>query len=306
MAKTKQEQITRLKSILSIPTYFKQEHQLLRHLLKFLVTTPYEFDVDNVGNIYITKGKADFYPCVCAHLDSVQRTKSFSIHEVTYKDKSRLIGKDDEGYQCGIGADDKAGVFVCMELLDEMPVLKVAMFTGEEFGCIGSQNARPEFFTDVGYVIEFDCPGNADVTHYCNGIKLFDETADFYQKVHPILVERMGKEPTLWKHPYTDVWPLKRMFDFSCINIATGYYQYHTMQEYIVVDELLNAIAMGAEIINELGCEKYEFKPPLTEINTYEYTIERMKKQYPEIFKSENSYTALKQEVAEMTTINNH
>jgi putative aminopeptidase FrvX len=293
MSKTKIEQIARLKTILGIPTYFKREHRLLQHLIDFLKTTNYDFDVDRAGNLYITKGAADYYPVVCAHTDSVQRHMEYSIEEVTYKNTKRLIGKNNEGFQCGIGADDKAGVFVCMELLDIMPVLKVALFSGEEFGCVGSQNSRPEFFTNAGYVMEFDCPGNADITHYCNGIKLFDEHGEFYNKIRPVLLECMPHAPVLRQHPYTDVWPIKRMNSISCINIATGYYQYHTQAEYVVVDEVLNAITMGEKIINELGCALYEFKSDLKEWNSYEYTMEKMKKQYPDIFKTENTYTNL-------------
>lgn len=293
MNKTREEQISRLKTILGIPTYFRKEHRLLQHLIDYLKTTDYDFDVDAAGNLYITKGVADYYPMVCAHTDSVQRHTEFSIQEVTYKNILRLIGKDNEGFQCGIGADDKAGVFVCMELLDIMPIIKVALFAGEEFGCVGSQNARPEFFTNVGYVMEFDCPGGVDVTHYCNGLKLFDESGEFYSKVEPILIECMKQTPTLHKHPYTDVWPIKRQTPLSCINIATGYYHYHTASEYVIVDEVLNAITMGEKCINELGCNLYEFKSDLKEYNSYEYTMDKMKKQYPDVFKIENTYTDL-------------
>jgi tripeptide aminopeptidase len=292
--RTYDEQLNRLKEILAVPTFFKQEHKLLTYIVKYLRTTPYSFDIDVTGNLYITKGEADWYPCVCAHTDSVQKHQDIEIHEVTYKDKLRLIGKKTEtGNQCGIGADDKAGVFVCLELLDILPAIKVALFTGEEFGCVGSQHADPKFFENVGYVMEFDCPGNSDITFYCNGIQLFDPKGEFYQKVQPILESKMPNEVVMHKHPYTDVWPLKRMFPFSCINIGTGYYAYHTDNEYVIVKDVFNAIDMGKEIINSLGCSFYEFKPQLNELTQYDYVIGRMKNQYPEVFKIENSYTEI-------------
>ncbi|GEM_PF-5829983 len=73
-------QLTRLKEILSVPTYFKQEHGLLRYLIQYLQTTPYKFNMDAFGNLYITKGIAEYYPCVCAHTDSV-----FPISKYTLK-----------------------------------------------------------------------------------------------------------------------------------------------------------------------------------------------------------------------------
>lgn len=282
--------LARLKQILAVPTFFREEHTLLRFLVKRLKTVDYtiHYTIDDSGNLYITKGVADTYPCVCAHTDSVQSHTDIEIHEVTYKDKLRLIGKhSDGGSQCGIGADDKAGVFVCMELLNQLPVLKVALFAGEEFGCIGSQNSDPEFFKNVGYVIEFDCPGAHDVTHYCNGVKLFDENGEFYSVVKPILTEAMGREPKLHRHPYTDVWPLKRFHPVSCINLATGYYRYHTHFEYVIVNEVLNAVNMGAACIEALGNKVYEFTPSLTEITSYERTMSKMRVEYPDVFKIE-------------------
>ncbi len=140
------------------------------------------------------------------------------------ENKLTLTGKDSEGNRCGIGADDKAGVFVCMELLDQMPVIKVALFAGEEYGCVGSRNANPGFFWNVAYALEFDCPGKANVTHECSGLQLFDTTGDFYRRIKPVLTAHMEQEPVLQSHVYTDVWPLKRMFGFSCIKIATMEY----------------------------------------------------------------------------------
>ena len=62
-------------------------------------------------------------------------------------------------------------------------------------------------------------------------------------------------------HPYTDVYALKSKFDFSCINISIGYYQYHTKNEYVVIEDVFNGIDMGKKMIQELGYKKYELDP---------------------------------------------
>ena len=95
----------------------------------------------------------------------------------------------------------------------------------------------------------------------------------------------MGREPKLHRHPYTDVWPIKRFHPISCINLATGYYRYHTHFEYVVVDEVLNAVVMGRRCIEALGNKVYEFAPPLNEVTSYERTMNQMRTQYPDIFK---------------------
>lgn len=293
--KTHKKQVKRLKDILGIPTFFKQEHELLRYIIKFLRTTPYDFTVDAFGNLYITKGSAEYYPLVCAHTDSVQKRIQIKIQQVTFDGKECFIGKrlSEPLIQCGIGADDKAGVFVCLELLDILPELKVVLFASEEYGCVGSQNVNPVFFENVGYVMEFDCPGNSDITHYCNGIQLFDKEGEFFGKIQPILESKMPHPIKLHRHPYTDVWCVKRMFDMSCINIATGYYRYHEQNEFVVIDEVLNAVTIGEEIIRSLGNVKYYFLSPLTEITKYDTVIGAFKREFPDLFPENNDYLKL-------------
>jgi acetylornithine deacetylase/succinyl-diaminopimelate desuccinylase-like protein len=54
-------------------------------------------------------------------------------------------------------------------------------------------------------------------------------------------------------HPYTDVYALRKKFDFSCINFSIGYYDYHTKYEYVVIEDVFNGIDMGKKMIEELG-----------------------------------------------------
>jgi hypothetical protein len=63
-----------------------------------------------------------------------------------------------------------------------------------------------------------------------------------------------------FSHPYTDVYALKESFDFSCINISIGYYDYHTKNEYVVVEDVYNGINVGKQMIERLGNKKYKFK----------------------------------------------
>jgi acetylornithine deacetylase/succinyl-diaminopimelate desuccinylase-like protein len=58
-------------------------------------------------------------------------------------------------------------------------------------------------------------------------------------------------------HPYTDVYALRGLFDFQCINFSIGYYNYHTPYEYVVIEDVFNGIEMGREMINTLGYKLY-------------------------------------------------
>jgi acetylornithine deacetylase/succinyl-diaminopimelate desuccinylase-like protein len=53
---------------------------------------------------------------------------------------------------------------------------------------------------------------------------------------------------------------LKNKFDFACINFAIGYYDYHTRNEYVVVEDVYNGIETGKKMIQELGNKKYQYK----------------------------------------------
>ncbi len=129
----------------------------------------------------------------------------------------------------------------------------------EEVGCIGSKNADGEFFKDVGYAIQFDAPNDYMVTEYCFGVKLFETDSIFHNSAKKVLTENMLSVPKFEKHPYTDVWQLKKKFDFSCINISVGYHSYHTKHEYVVVEEVYAGANSGKNLINELGTKKYKY-----------------------------------------------
>jgi di/tripeptidase len=98
------------------------------------------------------------------------------------------------------------------------------------------------------------------VSEYCMGVKLFDKESDFFNKCDKVLTEGFNSRNKYQSHPYTDVYALKQQFDFSCINFAVGYYNYHTPNEYVIVDDVFNTLDIADRIIGELGCKKYEKK----------------------------------------------
>ena len=66
---------------------------------------------------------------------------------------------------------------------------------------------------------------------------------------------------TEWlNHPYTDTMMLKKKFDFSCLNFAAGYYNYHTKNEYVIIEDVFNALTLGLKVTNILGENKYKYK----------------------------------------------
>jgi di/tripeptidase len=254
-----------LKDVLSVPTKTYQEERMVKFLVNWLTKNKIDHFVDEFNNVYATKQETpelpeDFYfPCVISHTDTVHNIDTININEEMLPNAQNVLklaykAYNDMGNPTGIGGDDKCGVFACLTLLKELPNLKAAFFVSEETGCHGSLVASEEFFSNVGYGIQFDAPENWMITEKCFGQVLFDRGSEFFETCDKVLTENMDKNSMRYMvHPYTDVYALRGKFDFSCINISIGYYDYHTKDEYVVVEDVFNGINIGKRMIENLG-----------------------------------------------------
>lgn len=274
-----QEKIDLLKNVLSVPTATFKEGLLVEFICNWLQENNIEYYIDDMLNIYATKQTDDdveYFPCVIAHTDTVHGLNQINVREEMLENaqgeiKPSLKAYDNHGEPTGIGGDDKAGVFACMQVLLDLPNVKAAFFVAEETGCHGSHKADPEFFTNVGYAIQFDAPENWMVSENCWGQQLFDRESEFFETCNNILTESMSEDLEYLIHPYTDVYSLRGKFDFSCINISIGYYDYHSRNEYVVIEDVFNGIEMGKKMIEKLGNRLHFFKASQTRKQSWFY-----------------------------------
>lgn len=202
---------------------------------------------DSFGNLLITKGKADSFPCVAAHLDEVHAPENLTLHEVD----GRIYATNRWGEPAGIGADDKNGVWIAIQLLLSEPDLKVALFVQEEKdgdirGCRGSGACSLEFFQDVRYVLECDRKGASDVV--CIGKDFMICDPDF---IHQDLLEQYGFQ--MVKGGSTDVVKLRiRGLEKQCCNISCGYYNAHKAEEYTMIGELYHSLDFVRKLIHTM------------------------------------------------------
>jgi hypothetical protein len=90
------------------------------------------------------------------------------------------------------------------------------------------------------------------------GRYLFNQKSEFAEKVTGLITEH---GITDWAyHPYTDVWQIMEKFNIACLNLAAGYYRYHTDNEYVIVDDVQNGYELGLKLVEQLGENKYENK----------------------------------------------
>ena len=273
--------LTRFKELLSIPSKTYQEEHMIEYLSWVLESIPgVDYYTDEMGNIYATKKEDDFkgyLPMFVAHTDTVHSL----VPEIVVKEqtlpKPSTFGRtfDDtqynvlkaytpEGNPTGIGGDDKCGIFICLEMLRTLSNVKVGLFVSEETGCHGSRKCDVKFLNDVGYIVQYDAPGDHLITEYCSGVRLFEGNGEFINRALPVIESSMNTTMDLQSHPYTDVSQLKQKVDVSCINISCGYYNMHTPNEFIVLDDVDKAIRTGINLVNEFGYEKqvYAYEAP--------------------------------------------
>ena len=251
-----------LKELLAVQTYSGHEEEMVEWLCAYIAAVIPEATVrvDEFLNVYVTKGSAEAYPCVAAHIDSVQPFRRVSVIETG----DILTGFDTwTGRQCGLGADDKTGVFVCLNLLERCDAIRAVFFAMEEIGCRGAAHADPDFMRQVGYLIEYDCPSRNMLSYTLSGVRLFENSGAFIQTALPVLRQH---GTTLWQHhPFTDAVAIRRQFPISCLNLSSGYYNWHAANECVSLSDVQLAIDQGIDLIAALGATAYPCPIRITE-----------------------------------------
>jgi len=234
-----------LKDILAIQSYSGQQFRMFAYIIRALNSLNIKYDVIN-GNIYATKGDADFYPCVVSHMDTVHKIVSdLTVLEIN----GNLTGfNKNTMLPTGIGGDDKVGIFITLECLKTFDNIKAVFFRDEETGCNGSYDCEEDFFIDCGFVLQCDRQKYGDfVTNAC-GVKLSD--SDFQSSISSILKKYKYK---FTDGGMTDVMALKEIgVNCAMANISCGYYNPHSENEYVNIKEVALVLSMVKQIIIEL------------------------------------------------------
>ena len=268
--------LEKFKELLSVPSKTYQEEDMVEYICDELNTIPgVSYYRDEMMNIYATKGElseGEFYPMFIAHTDTVHQKVDKIIVKEENLIRPNTFGKQfnnkmvhclkaytEDDKPTGIGGDDKCGVFICLELLKTLDKVKVGLFVSEETGCHGSSKCDENFLKDVGYITQYDAPGNHLITEICSGVRLFERDSEFFEKVLPVIENTFGNEMLVQSHPYTDISQLKKKSDVCCINISCGYYNMHSNQEFISIEDVKNGIETGKNMVKELGYRKYEY-----------------------------------------------
>ena len=236
-----------LKRLYNIYSPSGKEEKMVKFLCSYIRQLPGNISMskDKFGNLYVVKRESESYPCLVSHIDQVSHcnhSKDFKAIETRdiifgYSPKNRRFEN--------LGADDKNGVFICLECLKKHDAIKVVFFREEEVGCRGSSEAMMSFFDDIRFVIQPDRKGNSDLITNISYSELCSEK--FLEEVEP---EKWGyrEENGLM----TDVLTLKENgLGVSCINVSCGYYNPHTDEEVTVKKDLMKSLSFIEHIIED-------------------------------------------------------
>ena len=207
-----------LKTLYSIYSPSTGEKKMRRFIKRWIMNnvSNTQITTDLKGNIYVSKGMSESYPCIVSHIDQVQKTHSRDF--VCIESEDVIFGYSPKNHrQEGLGADDKNGIWIALKCLQKYPVMKAAFFVEEEIGCRGSAQADLEFFTNCRYVVQCDRRGNNDLI----------TSISFTELCSKEFIEATGYENFGYKTEdgmMTDVLELKEMITehVKCTNSKNG------------------------------------------------------------------------------------
>lgn len=193
--------------------------KLKAYLEKSLKSNGYEV-VSSDGFIY---AKGTFPVMLVAHMDTVHKE---SVKFIVYAKNKDMISSPQ-----GIGGDDRCGVYMILNIIQHYKC-SVLFTEDEEIGGVGTKKFLAEYraktidVEPVNYLIELDRKGSSD--------------AVFYDCDNPEFTEFILKDDdwTLDFGTYTDICDIAPAFGVAAVNFSCGYYNAHTIKEYVVRSEM--------------------------------------------------------------------
>lgn len=190
-------------------------------------------------------GKRDDRALLVAHADTVwgEHEIRLGYHDNILFSKNRLEStkfKNSTKFGIGIGADDRAGCAILWELRELGHSLLIT--SGEEQGCIATKRIMRSEYWDKelndthSFAMQFDRRGKNDIVFYENGTKRF---------------EKYIREATGFKTQrgsFTDIRHI--CLRFCGVNMSVGYYNEHTSEEKLCVDQWYNSLQIAKTLLS--------------------------------------------------------
>lgn len=185
--------------------------------------------------------------CLVAHLDTVHA----EVPQVFVEEEDKISSPQ------GIGGDDRCGVYAILQIIQKHSC-SVLFCCDEEIGGVGasvfSQSSLAKQ-AEFQYMIELDRKGKTDAVFYdCDNPKFTDFITDFGP-----WTENFGT--------FSDISYLAPAVGCAAVNLSVGYYNQHTLKEYVVpseVDYCIDSVCRLIEATTDKDVYEYieaEYEP---------------------------------------------
>lgn len=185
-----------------------------------------------------------------AHMDTVHRTPVRDL----YYDREKGIMWSPQG----LGADDRAGIYGILEILQRGLRPTVILTTDEECGGIGAGSLvakLPKAPCDLNYLVELDRRGERDCVFYeCDNLE-FEEYIETYD-----FSTNCGS--------FSDISIIAPVWGMAAVNLSIGYDSEHSLQETLNVDWMYKTIDRVCRLLEEVT-EKDKFEYIKAETHSY-------------------------------------
>ena len=224
------------------------QKEVKEYMHGYLKDNGYE-PVSEEGFVY---AKGDVPVLLTAHMDTVHKETCRDIVEVNGKISSPQ----------GIGGDDRCGIFMIMNIIKELHC-SVILCEDEEIGMVGaSKFTRSDYADDVNvnYIVELDRKGVNDAVFYSCDNKEFTE----------FVCDTTGFKESYGS--FSDISTLAPALKTAAVNLSCGYYNAHTVQEYVLYDEMMDIIE-AVKVLIKTESEHFEYVKRALENNVSAYIL---------------------------------
>ena len=244
-----------IKEVIEFDTVPKLLDRVLRlpqyELKDFLYSILLGFGYDVVYEDGYLYGKGDIPIMLCAHMDTVHKDP---VKTIWVSNTGRIWSPQ------GIGGDDRCGIYTILMNLTKEKKPYILFTEDEEIGCIGAQRFADDVELgtidrddiDIHMIIEIDRKNANDSVYYDCDNEEFEE-----------YINKFGFK-TAWGS-CSDISYVAPALGIAAVNLSSGYYDQHTLEETIDIADLYDTIRRVRKIVEDVRTN---------ETKSYEY-IER-------------------------------
>lgn len=198
----------------------------------FIEPLGYAFEVDEKGNMFCFHPESKCTNLLCSHMDMVKTGNP--VDRIVHFD-GLVFGIDKNNELTSCGADDKNGIWLCLQAAKHSGELPAMLFVAHEEGSPHSIDDWLDVDENKALLKSFD---NCLVLDRANNQEII-YAGSYKQYSHALACQWKAVNPE-WHFAKGVMCDADRLIEhIPCINLSIGYYNGHQVSEYSDLNELL-------------------------------------------------------------------